>query len=275
MSSLAPFPRFVQAYPDESCYSFLCRIFIFTALSSARFCKMLFGKILPLDGLLYKPLKSRDLPALSQDPAGLGKELFVHHSCIPYWYPFLREIDQKLSLSWYGGETLAAGQYKRLSRSFGYRKWKKEHLFYCSECVRQDRIRYGETYWHMIHQLPGVSVCPAHRVCLKESAASVRETRYNLLPAEYVLKQAGYDVAGAFTEMEYQVARISMHLLENGFSSQRILELSQGDMDGRQQRLPEEAEAILKSSFRSEMDYRGTPLYSILTLVCNQSGRIL
>jgi hypothetical protein len=31
-----------------------------------------------------------------------------------------------------------------------------EHLRLCPECVVADRNRYGECYWHRVHQVPGV-----------------------------------------------------------------------------------------------------------------------
>lgn len=40
---------------------------------------------------------------------------------------------------------------------------------YCPLCVKEDRERLGETYWHRNHQLIGVNVCPIHKCYLKES----------------------------------------------------------------------------------------------------------
>ena len=36
------------------------------------------------------------------------------------------------------------------------------YLRYCPICVVKDREQYGETYWHRIHQLQGLNVCPTH-----------------------------------------------------------------------------------------------------------------
>ena len=45
-----------------------------------------------------------------------------------------------------------------------------ERLRFCPACVEEDR----EPYWHRVHQVPGVEVCPAHAVFLSDSAVSVR-----------------------------------------------------------------------------------------------------
>ena len=42
-------------------------------------------------------------------------------------------------------------------------------LRYCPSCVREDRMRYGERYWHRTHQLPGVYLCPEHSVFLEST----------------------------------------------------------------------------------------------------------
>lgn len=42
-------------------------------------------------------------------------------------------------------------------------------LKYCRECFDVDRIRWGEPYWHRVHQVPGVYICPIHRIPLCRS----------------------------------------------------------------------------------------------------------
>ena len=44
-----------------------------------------------------------------------------------------------------------------------------QNLRFCPSCVRKDRATFGETYWHRLHQLPGIDVCPKHRVFLENT----------------------------------------------------------------------------------------------------------
>lgn len=37
---------------------------------------------------------------------------------------------------------------------------------YCVRCASDDLVRYGETYWHRLHQLPTVLICPVHKTPL-------------------------------------------------------------------------------------------------------------
>src|SRR6266567_2458617 len=42
-------------------------------------------------------------------------------------------------------------------------------LRYCPGCVHKDRKNFGECYWHRLHQVSGVEICPVHRTLLENS----------------------------------------------------------------------------------------------------------
>jgi hypothetical protein len=46
------------------------------------------------------------------------------------------------------------------------------HLQYCAECFKDDIEKYGEPYWHVIHQVPNVFFCPIHEIPLTQSNVS-------------------------------------------------------------------------------------------------------
>ncbi len=48
-----------------------------------------------------------------------------------------------------------------------------KYLRYCQECIYRDYNQYGEPYWHRIHQVPGIYMCPIHRSWLFESNISI------------------------------------------------------------------------------------------------------
>jgi hypothetical protein len=41
---------------------------------------------------------------------------------------------------------------------------------FCPQCLREDLQKYGESYWHRSHQLPGVYTCISHRLPLLGTA---------------------------------------------------------------------------------------------------------
>ncbi|MBP1763253.1 MAG: hypothetical protein H6Q65_311 [Firmicutes bacterium] len=51
----------------------------------------------------------------------------------------------------------------------------KGTLKYCPTCLAEDLQKYGEGYWRTIHQVPGVNVCPTHRVELFDECPSCGE----------------------------------------------------------------------------------------------------
>ena len=48
------------------------------------------------------------------------------------------------------------------------------YLRFCPQCNAEDLKLYGELYWHRLHQVPGVSICPRHGVFLQDSSIPVQ-----------------------------------------------------------------------------------------------------
>lgn len=96
-------------------------------------------------------------------------QLIDQHTLLPFYAPFLppervsrlrslmAEEGRGNSVYWQAGTILRA-------------KIHLECLRYCPECLAEDRRQYGEAYWHRVHQVPGVLVCPHHAVQLKPSS---------------------------------------------------------------------------------------------------------
>lgn len=62
-------------------------------------------------------------------------------------------------------------------------------LRFCPICSARDRVRFGETYWHRVHQVPGINVCAHHSVRLVSSKVSYRHSRnrHDFRPADEVI----------------------------------------------------------------------------------------
>ena len=54
---------------------------------------------------------------------------------------------------------------------------KSKYLKFCPICMQEDIEKYGECYWHRLHQVPGVLVCPKHKVTLENSTVSISSNR--------------------------------------------------------------------------------------------------
>lgn len=58
-----------------------------------------------------------------------------------------------------------------------------QYFRFCPQCTNEDIEIYGESYWHRVHHLPGVIVCPKHKTPIYNSVALIRggnRQRYTL-----------------------------------------------------------------------------------------------
>ena len=80
-------------------------------------------------------------------------------------------------------------------------------LRYCPSCVREDRKKYGYTYWHRNHQVYGVEVCPSHVVLLETSTV-----RWKNRANPYI-----------FNSAEQSVHRVSPRIVDPSYKRHSIL----------------------------------------------------
>jgi hypothetical protein len=58
-------------------------------------------------------------------------------------------------------------------------------LKYCPLCAVEDRKTYGETFWHRVHQIRNLTICPTHNCLLQTSSVTaISSQAYTLCPAE-------------------------------------------------------------------------------------------
>lgn len=196
---------FPDSYPDELLYSIFARYSTLMCYpNSVAATRDFFG-----DGATAAVV---DLPnrlghlvaALPPGHLYSVEEIVYRHTHYPFYAPFLPP-DRALLVR----KTMREGGHNRVAERIGLsadRLRMPTRLRFCPSCVERDRSDFGETYWHRIHQLPGVEVCPHHAAFLEESNTSWRNTRN---PSE------------AFTA-EHSVSNISARRLDISKPAQRI-----------------------------------------------------
>ena len=60
----------------------------------------------------------------------------------------------------------------------------QDYLRFCPSCIKEDTLTYGESYWHRLHQVPGVIFCPVHNEILLDSKVFVRSVNRNFYLAD-------------------------------------------------------------------------------------------
>lgn len=153
-------------YPDELQYSVVARYHLRSNNSSPKWTlRDVYGteNVIPtLDLPSHLSALSRrnivkDIPA---------DQWIVEHTFYPFYAPFLPRnralLLRKLMESENGSgiHALVGITASTIDRS--------GELHFCPSCYNEDIQHYGEPYWHRIHQLPGVWVCPKHGYILHQ-----------------------------------------------------------------------------------------------------------
>lgn len=163
-----------RAYPDELLYSVIARF-------------LAYGKgQLPQRGLAYRlmlelfgrPCRHRiDLPRYLDHVAEQtqpcwqlsASSIAEQHTLFPYLTYAVPEARRAAALAALCSDarSLVGG----ISHLHNWRVDSNLYLRICRECRLLDIETYGESYWHRVHQLPGVLVCPVHNTILHDSDA--------------------------------------------------------------------------------------------------------
>lgn len=165
---------FPTPYPDEILHSTLGRYCIrsgnireihnFEDLFSTRNCIASMELPSKIDALI------ENMPVNSIYTA----EYFIYnHTLFPFYAAFIEpQRAEKIINSMRNGR--GGDAYIRLglvSNSFDLNKYFR----FCPQCFREDIEIYGEPYWHRIHQVTGVFVCPKHKTPIYNSQVLIRE----------------------------------------------------------------------------------------------------
>lgn len=209
---------FPDPYPDEILYSVWARYSDHVGYSyKADVLLELFG-----DRYLRPVL---DLPCRLQsfvDNLPFGHDYDVnyfidHHTLLPFYGAFLPS--ERLQ---YVREQMACGPGKLLHRHVGIdmRIMSPVWLRYCPECARKERKEFGECFWHRLHQIPGVEVCPVHGMFLENSSVHLSNTSLyhrGLFSAERTVSEVSARDASSspFFQSFMSIAQDSSYLLEH------------------------------------------------------------
>jgi hypothetical protein len=121
-----------------------------------------------------------DLPCyLQQFCSNLSSEVDLdadaiidHHTLWPYYQPFISvERGSLLRQQMIAGT--ASAIYFRLG-TLPSCIARQANLRYCPRCLETDKALFGESYWHRLHQAPGVEICLDHKVFLEDSIFSTQ-----------------------------------------------------------------------------------------------------
>lgn len=153
---------FPTPYPGEWWYSVLCRYHVRSGHSKhATTISELYGGRPMVHGRL---IPGGDCAAiLSNLPPGMLSidDVLANHTLLPYYTRFF-EANKKQQV-W---EALRAGRGSGITSVRTQMPDGTEGLKYCPICYLLDTEKYGEPFWHRVHQIPLLGYCPMHKIPL-------------------------------------------------------------------------------------------------------------
>lgn len=215
---------FPTPYPDELLYSVL-----------ARYCKQSgnVDSIYNIDDLFG----SRNVVASPELPGKLDmlvsnlpdyqytSEYFIQkHTMFPYVASFLPEDRaREISALMKDGQVSLIYNKSGLISSCSINQ--NRQFRYCSECMKEDIKNMGETYWHRLHQITEVLICPKHKVPLHNSRVLMRGAyRQSFIAAdeENCILNEAIDFSLSTTKKLIMIAEDAQQILTREFTYQNV-----------------------------------------------------
>lgn len=225
---------FPPSYPDELFYSRLARFYQRSGYMIYRDAATeLFTSPLAYPDPEYLGYISNDLKNILANEGGLVP-ILLKQTMFPHYARFISLKKRQMTL-----EGMITGNLRaRIGLQEEIKNKSNCFLRYCPCCAKEDLSSFGETYWHRIHQLKEISVCPKHGCYLLDgNVRLLRSGSPNLIPCqpeEYDIRYgSAWEKAFAvycsdiFTselsmDLDYNpILFIRSYLKENGFSSLR------------------------------------------------------
>lgn len=169
-SQLSFFPK---PYPDEILYSILARYHIRSGNLSP---KLTLQELFNSNNAIATADLPCNLEALATNLSPISRitveELIQNHTLYRFYAAFLpQERSQQIF------EAMRSGNGGGIHDRVGIRASLvrvPQYFRFCPKCIQNDQQTYGELYWHRVHQVPGVLVCPHHGGILQDSAVPIQ-----------------------------------------------------------------------------------------------------
>ena len=152
---IACYPKF---YPDELVYSLISRFYEKSGyLAYTYAAKDLFEKTTVRPDIEFVNKYTEDAIKMLTKHITFD-EVILNHTMFPYYCRFIDSERKKKAFNSLVNMDTDFHNYIPVPKHKGSMRY----LRYCPLCAEEDRMNYGETYWHSSHQMMGVDICPVH-----------------------------------------------------------------------------------------------------------------
>lgn len=202
-------------YEDELLYSYISRCFYKSGFISYRH----------FNQLIYeKPEIRPDIEFINKFSKDFHKKIceiknieniIMDMTMFPYYARYLPQIQKNKA---FVALKEMNGNFNDLLSKPRYRN---QVLKYCPLCTKEDKEKLGETYWHRVHQIPGMEVCPYHGCYLSKTSIPIdKDKRITFKALEYEIKNKEI-IYGKDLEKEYSIY-LSKVLLDKFYFNDEI-----------------------------------------------------
>ncbi len=150
--------------PDETLFSWCSRYHRLSANGDPRATRrQLFGE-LRAAGAHDLPSGIDKLVERTQGILGSAEDIVLQRTLLPYYLPFRRRDQADEAILRMRSPNISSLKFQLglLTSGLGA----SHPLKYCPACVCEDERSHSVAYWHLVHQLPTVFVCPVHGISL-------------------------------------------------------------------------------------------------------------
>lgn len=208
---------FTDPYPDELLYSACARFSDkMNCQNVATAARELFGGKY---GMAVVDFPNRLGHLVSVMPPGHSytvNRLIDEHTPLRFYEPFIPPERAHIIR-----QEMEGASYNRIHARLGVAADRFSHptsLRFCPDCVSTDRQKYRVAYWHRVHQLPGIEVCPDHATFLEPGGAAWvgRRNSNAFISAERSVTEVAarrIDPSNAHHNVLYKMAQDAMWLL--------------------------------------------------------------
>lgn len=192
---------FPNPYPDELLYSVLARYHVRSGNTSPKITlRELFGNT-NATAIVDLPCNLNALIKSLSDFQNYTLLDFVYNNTLyPIYSPFIPPTRAKLIL-----KAMKGNNGTTINTRMGIMANKVQNsrlLKFCPICFQKDIQSYGEAYWHRVHQIPGVILCPQHSTFLLNSSVYWHEMNKHQYIAAAAVNCKVYPYTIIFTETE-------------------------------------------------------------------------
>lgn len=194
---------FPNPYPDEILYSVIARYYIRCGSTSPKFT---LGELFNNTNLTATVDLPCNINALIKNLADFSnykaENFIINNTLYPLYAPFMPKERAKLIYKSMGSNY--GGNISNRAGIMANGVHNPKYLRFCPECFNEDMSKYGEAYWHRIHQVPGVIVCPKHNEFLLDSCIPWHGMNKHEFIAANNENCVLYKIKDTFTENEFK-----------------------------------------------------------------------